>query len=49
MGLHAEVMRRIRAFTSFRIVHVPREQNREADRLVNLALDRNEAGVLVDP
>ena len=47
--LHAEAMRRIRGFPSFRIVHVPREDNRHADRLVNLALDRGEAGVLVDP
>ncbi|HET9299366.1 MAG TPA: ribonuclease HI family protein [Candidatus Polarisedimenticolaceae bacterium] len=47
--LHAEAMRRIRLIPRFRIVHVPREDNRHADRLVNLALDRGEAGVLVDP
>lgn len=47
--LHAEVMRRVRAFPSFRIVHVPRERNKHADRLVNLALDRGEPGELVDP
>jgi probable phosphoglycerate mutase len=47
--LHAEVMRRIRRFPRFRIVHVRREENKDADRLVNLALDRGEAGVLVDP
>lgn len=38
--LHQEVMRRIRRFRSFRIEHVPREQNRDADRLVNAALDQ---------
>jgi probable phosphoglycerate mutase len=47
--LHAEAMRRIRLFPRFRIVHVRREDNRHADRLVNLALDRGQAGVLVDP
>lgn len=38
--LHAEAMRRIAEIPSFRIVHVPREKNRDADRLVNLVLDR---------
>ncbi|MBZ5637712.1 MAG: ribonuclease HI family protein [Acidobacteriia bacterium] len=38
--LHAEAKRRIGKFRSFRLVHVSREENREADRLVNLALDR---------
>jgi len=38
--LHAEAARRIRAFEAFRIVHVRREENRDADRLVNQALDR---------
>lgn len=38
--LHAEAKRRIAAIPSFRIVHVPREENREADRLVNRVLDR---------
>jgi len=38
--LHAEAKRRIARFRSFRIVHIPRAENREADRLVNLALDR---------
>jgi len=37
--LWAEAMRMIATFSSFRIVHVRREQNREADRLVNAALD----------
>jgi len=40
--LYAESCRFVREFREFRIVHVPREENREADRLVNQALDRNE-------
>jgi ribonuclease HI len=39
--LHAEVMRRIAGIPAFRIVHVPREENRDADRIVNLVLDRS--------
>ncbi len=38
--LHAEAKRRIATLRSFRIVHVRREANADADRLVNLALDR---------
>jgi len=38
--LYDEAARRARSFQSFRIVHVPRESNRIADRLVNQALDR---------
>src|SRR5262245_57140612 len=38
--LHADAIRRIASIPSFRILHVPREKNREADRLVNLVLDR---------
>lgn len=41
--LHAEALRLIGGFRSFRIRHVPRAQNREADRLVNLALDGTES------
>lgn len=37
--LHAEAKRRIAAFPLFRIRHVRREENREADKLVNRALD----------
>jgi ribonuclease HI len=40
--LHAEARRRIARFRSFRITHVPRQRNGDADRLVNLALDRGE-------
>jgi ribonuclease HI len=38
--LHAEAQRRIGAFGAFRIAHVRREENKDADRLVNQALDR---------
>jgi ribonuclease HI len=37
--LHAEVRRALRPFESWSIRHVRREQNAEADRLVNAALD----------
>ena len=37
--LHAEVMRALRPFDSWSIRHVRREQNAEADRLVNQVLD----------
>ncbi|MDX1388932.1 MAG: ribonuclease HI family protein [Acidobacteriota bacterium] len=42
--LHEEAARLIACFRRFRIKHVRRAENREADRLVNLALDRAEAG-----
>lgn len=42
--LHAEARRRARSFASFRISHVPRERNREADRLVNRALNLGPGG-----
>ncbi len=38
-GLHAEVKRALRDFEQWSIRHVRREQNAEADRLVNEALD----------
>ena len=38
--LYAEAMRRIRRLASFKIVHVRREFNKDADRLVNEALDQ---------
>jgi len=40
--LYAEATRLIRQIRRFRLAHVPRKENREADRLVNLALDRAE-------
>ena len=40
--LHARAVGLIRGFDRFRIRHVPSAQNKEADRLVNLALDSAE-------
>jgi ribonuclease HI len=45
--LHDEALRRIGRFRVFRIRHVRRAGNRDADRLVNLALDR--LGTAEDP
>ncbi len=39
--LHAEVAQALRPFERWSIRHVRREQNADADRLVNLALDRD--------
>jgi len=41
--LHAEVKRSLRPFEKWTIRHVRREQNAEADRLVNAALDGADA------
>lgn len=41
--LHGEVQRALRPFESWSIRHVRREQNAEADRLVNQVLDGAEA------
>lgn len=37
--LYQEACRRLRAFPTVRILHVGREENREADRLANRAID----------
>ena len=37
-GLHKEVMENLKAFSSFEIESIPREENREADRLANEAI-----------
>ena len=37
--LHERALKLARGFEHFEIAHVPREKNREADRLVNAALD----------
>jgi ribonuclease HI len=42
--LHEQARRLIARLEGFSIEHVPREQNREADRLVNQALDAAGAG-----
>jgi probable phosphoglycerate mutase len=41
--LHAEARRMIARLEAFSIRHVPREENREADRLANRTLDAKEA------
>ena len=41
--LHREAMKMIDQVECFEITHVPREKNREADRLANLAMDRGVA------
>jgi ribonuclease HI len=42
--LHERAMRLARSLEAFSIRHVPREQNRAADRLANAALDRAAGG-----
>ena len=42
--LHAEAVRRIARFRRFKIGHVPRDKNKDADRLVNRALNLIESG-----
>ena len=42
--LHAEALRRLRAFSSWSMRPVPRAQNADADALVNAALDRQTTG-----
>jgi ribonuclease HI len=38
--LHGEVRKVLAEFESIRLQHVPREQNKEADRLANMGVDR---------
>ena len=42
--LHAEACHRLRVFPAVRILHVPREENRRADSLANLAIDQQRKG-----
>ncbi len=42
--LHAEAVRLIAGFRKFKIGHVPRARNKEADKLVNRALNLVESG-----
>ena len=39
--LYLEAHRRLRAFSSVRVLHVAREENRKADLLANLAIDQH--------
>jgi ribonuclease HI len=38
--IHARVMALLAQFEAYTVGHVPRERNREADRLSNVAIDR---------
>ena len=38
--IHARVMGLLAQFDAYTVAHVPRERNREADRLSNVAIDR---------
>jgi ribonuclease HI len=42
--LHAEAVRRIAGFRTFKIGYVPREKNKDADKMVNRALNLVESG-----
>jgi len=46
--LFEEARRRVARLRTFRIVHVRRGDNKEADRLVNVALDRGEEARVVE-
>ncbi len=41
-GLYAIAIKLIEQFSSFKITHVPREQNHEADKLANEAIDQRD-------
>jgi ribonuclease HI len=47
--LHAEARRRAAAFAAFRIAHGPRARNKDADKLLNRALDLAAASPGADP
>ncbi len=47
--LHQRAMEMIPRLEEFAVKHVPREQNREADRLVNQALDEVDTGAGLRP
>jgi len=42
-ALHRTVLQNLKAFTSFEIESIPREENKEADRLANEAIQRRMA------
>ena len=43
--IHARVMALLAEFTTYTVGHVPRERNREADRLSNVAIDERPGSV----
>ena len=42
--LFLDASRRLRGFSSVRVAHIPREDNRDADRLANRAIDEYDLG-----
>ncbi|NCD00770.1 ribonuclease HI family protein [bacterium] len=42
LPIYLDIRQRILEFESVSFIHVPREQNKEADRLANLAMDKGE-------
>jgi ribonuclease HI len=47
--LHERARKLVQSFAYFAIEHVPREQNREADELANMALDRTDSRINTEP
>ena len=45
MTLYLQVVKQLQGFRSYRVVHVPRERNRAADKAANEAVDRRESFV----
>ena len=41
--LYLKVMKLLKGFRSLKIEHIPRERNKKADKLANLAIDKKEA------
>lgn len=41
LPLYEEIKQYLKKFSSVKIAHVPRERNKEADRLANLGIDRH--------
>ena len=46
--IHAAVMELLRAFDGYTVSHVPRELNKDADRLSNVAIDGGSTGAAYD-
>jgi ribonuclease HI len=46
--IHAAVMELLRAFDGYTVGHVPRELNKDADRLSNVAIDGGSTGAAYD-
>lgn len=46
--LHSEAMRMIAGFRHFKIIHIPRKENIEADKLANLAMTTRATNVRIE-